>query len=74
MKKITVPVPDLLYERIENRAKQINRTKEELVSLWLWDIEEQMRNGTNVGSQRRASSTHKRCVSAGHDDSEGSGS
>lgn len=68
MKEIRVPVPDSLYERIEAKAKTIGRTVGELVSLWLWDIEEQKRNADERRGAGGITGTHNRCVSAGHDD------
>jgi hypothetical protein len=68
MKEIRVPVPDSLYERIEAKAKTIDRTVGELVSLWLWDIEEQKRNADQRCGAGGIAGSHHRCVSAGHDD------
>lgn len=52
MRKITVPVPESLFERIDAQAKRRNTTVVDLVSLWLWDAEEQ-RRGNDGGRGAR---------------------
>lgn len=55
MVDLEVVVPDSLYKRIESHAKAIGRTVPELVSLWLWDYEEQQRERVSAEIDCRSS-------------------
>jgi hypothetical protein len=52
MQNLQVLIPDSLHQRIERKAHAIGRTVPELVSLWLWDYEEQLRNGPTSGNRQ----------------------
>lgn len=56
MKTISVPVPQSLFDRIEEQAKRQDTTVVELVSLWLWDAEHQRRVDSAIRDERRAAS------------------
>ena len=68
MKKITVPIPDSLYARIEERAKRIGVTKEELVSLWIWDGDYRRREADEQCESRKIAGGYDRNLPAGKDD------
>lgn len=44
MVDLEIVLPNSLADRIQQHADSIGRTVPELVSLWLWDYEEQQRN------------------------------
>ncbi len=68
MKHITVPVPDILMDRIEEQAKRRNTTAVELVSLWLWDAEYQRRYDDGGRGARGIAGTANGSVPPADDD------